>query len=195
MLKLCAKQVDNRQASRFNEFLKETFGGRQCIQSYLKDRTFQQWNDNEEVQCNRILPVLGHGILCKTKPDSDIKRYSNRKNWWTQAAARRRYFEGLARDLADPNSAKAQARKTRRFAGLLHRMDDARESKAYFHDPSHKGDKGKGKGKGKEMTPMPGLGDQLEQVQLEQIIDATAPPHSASAPRRIPMPGIFAGSP
>ena len=63
-------------------------------------------------------------------------------------------------------------------------MDDAREGKAYFHDPSHKGDKGKGKGKGKEMTPMPGLGDQLEQVQLEQIIDATAPPRSASAPPR-----------
>ena len=75
------------------------------------------------------------------------------------------------RDLADPNSAKAQARKTRRFAGLLHRMDDAREGKAYFHDPSHKGDKGKGKGK--EMTPMLGVGDLLERVQLEQIIDAT----------------------
>ena len=158
VMKLCAKQVDNRQASRFNEFLKETFGGRQCIQSYLKDRTFQQWNDNEEVQCNRVIPVLGHGILCKTKPNSDIRRYS--------------YFEGLARDLADPISAQEQARdETRRFTGLLQRMDDAREGKAYFHDPSHKGDKGKGKGK--EMTPMLGVGDLLEHVQLEQIIDAT----------------------
>ena len=103
---MCAKQVDNRQASRFNEFLKETFGGRQCIQSYLKDRTFQQWNDNQEVQCNRVIPI----------------------------------------------SAQEQALdKTRRFTGLLQRMDDARKGKAYFHDPSHKGDKGKGKGKGKEM--------------------------------------------
>ena len=158
MLKLSSRQIDQRQAGRFNGFLKHYFGGTQCIQSYLKDRIFQQWNDNEEVQCNRILPVLGHGILCKTKPDSDIKRYS--------------YFEGLARDLADPNSAKAQARKTRRFAGLLHRMDDAREGKAYFHDPSHKGDKGKGKGK--EMTPMLGVGDLFELFQLEEIIDATA---------------------
>ena len=67
------------------------------------------------------------------------------------AAARKRYFEGLARDLADPNSEQARARKTRRFAGLLQRMNDAWEGKVYFHDPSHKGDKGKGKGKGKEM--------------------------------------------
>ena len=135
MLKCSSRQIEQRQTGRFNGFLRDYFGGTQCIQSYLKDRTFQHWwKDNEEVQCNRILPVLGHGILCKTKPDSDIKRYS--------------YFEGLARDLADPNSAKAQARdETRRFAGLLQRMDDAREGKAYFHDPSHKGDKGKGKGK------------------------------------------------
>ena len=78
--------------------------------------------------------MLGHGILCKTNPNSDIGRYS--------------YFEGLARDLAGPISAQEQALdKTRRFTGLLQRMDDAREGKAYFHDPSHKGDKGKGKGK------------------------------------------------
>ena len=148
------------QRGRFNGFLRQIFGGAQCIRSYLKDRTFQQWNDNEEVQCNRVIPVLGHGILCKTMPNSDIGRYS--------------YFEGLARDLAGPISAQEQARdETRRFTGLLQRMDDAREGKDYFHDPSHKGDKGKGKGKGKEMTPMPGLGDQLAQVQLEQIIDAT----------------------
>ena len=152
------------QIRRFNGFLRKMFGGAQCIQSYLKDRTFQHWWTKDKfggtqcVQCNRILPVLGHGILCKTKPDSDIKRYS--------------YFEGLARDLADPNSAKAQARKTRRFAGLLHRMDDAREGKAYFHDPSHKGDKGKGKGK--EMMPMRGVGDMFELFQLGEIIDATA---------------------
>ena len=161
MLKCSSRQIEQRQTGRFNGFLREIYGGTQCIQSYLKDRTFQHFwlKDNKKVQCNRILPVLRHGILCKTKPDSDIKRYS--------------YFEGLARDLADPNSAKAQARdETRRFTGLLQRMDDAREGKAYFHDPSHKGDKGKGKGK--EMMPMRGVGDAFELFQLAEIIDATA---------------------
>ena len=158
MLKCSSRQIEQRQTGRFNGFLTEIYGGTQCIQSYLKDRTFQQWNDNEEVQCNRVIPVLGHGILCKTNPNSDIGRYS--------------YFEGLARDLAGPISAQEQALdKTRRFTGLLQRMDDAREGKAYFHDPSHKGDKGKGKGK--EMTPMLGVGDLFELFQLEEIIDAT----------------------
>ena len=117
-MKLSDKEVNNRQASRFNEFLNGTFGGRQCIKSYLKDRTFQQWNDNDEEQCTRFIPYLGHGILCKTNPNSNI------------------------------------------------------EGKDYFHDPSHKGDKGKGKGK--EMMPMRGVGDMFELFQLGEIIDATA---------------------
>ena len=119
MLKCSSRQIEQRQTGRFNGFLRDYFGGTQCIQSYLKDRTFQHWwKDNEEVQCNRILPVLGHGILCKTNPNSNI------------------------------------------------------EGKDYFHDPSHKGDKGKGKGK--EMMPMRGVGDMFELFQLGEIIDATA---------------------
>ena len=38
-MKLSSKQVNTRQASRFNGFLKHYFGGTQCIQSYLNDRT------------------------------------------------------------------------------------------------------------------------------------------------------------
>ena len=116
------------------------------------DRTFEHWwtKDNEEVQCNRILPELDE-TKGATKPDSDVKPYPNKKTWWAKKSATKRYFEGLARDLADPNSEQARARKTRRFAGLLQCMNDAWEGKVYFHDPSHKGDKGKGKGKGKEM--------------------------------------------
>ena len=39
-LKCSARQVEQRQGSRFNGFLKYYFGGSQCISSYLKDRIF-----------------------------------------------------------------------------------------------------------------------------------------------------------
>ena len=82
-----------------------------------------------------------------TKP----KHYPNRKTLEAKKSATKRYYEGLARDLAEPYSIQARARTTHRFTSLLKRMNDARLGNLYFHDPSHKGDKGKGKGKGKEM--------------------------------------------
>ena len=152
-MKLCAKQVNNRQSSRFNGFLKHYFGGTQCIQSYLFDRTFVHWwiQDKKdksivkEVQCTRILPELIQ--TGATKPDNDVKHYPNRKTLEAKKSATKRYYAGLARDLADPYSIQARARTTRRFTSLLHRMNDARMGNLYFHDPSDKGDKGKGKGK------------------------------------------------
>ena len=52
MLKRTTRQIQHMQRGRFNGFLRQIFGGAQCIQSYLKDRTFQHfW------PCNRILPV------------------------------------------------------------------------------------------------------------------------------------------
>ena len=86
MLKICAKQVDNRQASRFNAFLKHDFGGPQAIQSYLFDRTFVHWwiEDKKtkivkEVQCTRILPELIE--TGAPKPDHYVKHYPKQKNF------------------------------------------------------------------------------------------------------------------
>eukprot|EP00974_Lingulodinium_polyedra_P088202 8551998-Lingulodinium_polyedra.AAC.1 len=99
----------------------------------VKDRTFAK----------RMCPPLEN---VEPKPE-EVKCYTNKKNWWTAVAARKRYFEGSARDPANPHAESAKARKTCRFAGLLQHMDDARKGKAYFHDPaSHGSDKGKGKG-------------------------------------------------
>ena len=65
VLKVCARQVEQRQGGRFNGFLKYYFGGTQCIQSYLKDRTFGK----------RMLPPL-HDL--PRKPDEEVKRCTNR---------------------------------------------------------------------------------------------------------------------
>ena len=146
VLKCSARQVEQRQGSRFNGFMKYYFGGSQCIQGYLRNRTFGP----------RMLPLLGEDWA--NKPDAEVKRYSNKKSPHQAYAARKRYFEGLLRDLEDPGSEKAQRRKTRRFSGLLRRMEDARQGRAYFHDPAQpsgkdKGEsKGKGQGKGKVST-------------------------------------------
>ena len=64
-LKCSARQVEQRQGSRFNGFLKYYFGGSQCIQSYLKDRTFYK----------RMLPPLDD---LPGKPDEEVKRCTNR---------------------------------------------------------------------------------------------------------------------
>ena len=139
-LKFSARHIDQRQGSRFTGFLKHYFGGTQCIQSYLKDRTFLHWYSKKKghVDCTRILPALSEEDQAKAatkKPDDEIKRYSNKRSAKVQAKARRRYFEGLARDLANPNSRQAKARTTKRFTGLLTRMENARACRAYFHDP------------------------------------------------------------
>jgi hypothetical protein len=142
VLKMSARQVEQRQGSRFNGFLKYYFGGSQCLKSYLKDR-----------RCGpRMLPLMTDGDGEpgeQRKPDSKIVLYSNTKNWWVAAAARKRYFEGLVRDLQDPDSELAKQRKTWRFAQLLRRMEDARRGRTYFHDPApapEPYDKGEGKG-------------------------------------------------
>ena len=156
VLKLCAKQVDNRQASRFNAFLKHDFGGPQAIQSFLFDRTFVHWwiKDKKtkivkEVPCTRILPELIPELIQTGATKPGPKRYPNRHTFEAKQSAMKRYYAGLARDLADPYSIQARARTTRRFQPLLHRMDHVRMGHLYFHDPSDRGDKGKGKGKGK----------------------------------------------
>ena len=136
VLKCSHRQVEQRQSSRFNGFLKYYFGGSQCLQSYLKDRTFGP----------RVLPALREDL--GKKPDEQVVLYSNKKSARVAGAARVRYFEGLARDLADPTSDKAKQRKTLRFTGLLQRMEHARQGRVYFHDPAPQ-DKGKDKGKGK----------------------------------------------
>ena len=156
MLGYSAKQVENRQASRFNAFLKHDFGGPQPIQSYLFDRTFVHWwiEDKKtkivrEVQCTRILPELIPELIQTGATKPGPKRYPNRNTFEAKQSAMNRYYAGLARDLADPYSMKARKRTTRRFQPMLHRMDRARMGHLYFHDPSDRGDKGKGKGKGK----------------------------------------------
>ena len=139
VLKMSARQVEQRQGSRFNGFLKYYFGGSQCLKLYLKNRSFG----------TRILPQLigdhagDPGV--QHKPDSEVKRYTNTRNWWVAAKARKRYFENLVRDLQDPDSESAKQRKTRRFAQLLLRMDEARRGRRFFHNPPQKG-----MGKGRE---------------------------------------------
>ena len=154
--KFCAKQVENKQASRFNGFLKHFFGGPQPIQSYLFDRTFVHWwiKDKKtkivkEVPCTRILPELIPELIQTGATKPGPKRYPNRNTFEAKQSAMNRYYAGLARDLADPYSMKARERTTRRFQPMLHRMDLAKMGHVFFHDPSDIGDKGKGKGKGK----------------------------------------------
>ena len=157
VLKLCAKQVDNRQASRFNAFLKHDFGGPQAIQSFLFDRTFVHWwiKDKKtkivkEVPCTRILPELIPELIQTGATKPGPKRYPNRNTFAAKQSAMHRYFKGFVRDLATPYSIQARARTTPHFQHMVNRMNDARMGRLYFHDPSaSRGDKGKGKGKGK----------------------------------------------
>ena len=119
LLKCSARQVEQRQGGRFNGFLTYYFGGTQCIQSYLKGRTFGK----------RMLPPLRD--LPPRKPDEEVKRCTNRQNPRRAALARKHYFEGLVCDLNDPYSEQAKRRKTHRFVGMLQRMHDAREGTAF----------------------------------------------------------------
>ena len=154
---MCAKQVDNRQASRYNAWLRNDFGGPHAIQSFLFDRTYLHWwiKDKKtkivkEVPCTRILPELIPELIQTGATKPGPKRYPNRTTFAAKQSAMHRYFKGFVRDLATPYSISARARTTRHFQPLLYRMDHARMGRLYFHDPSDsRGDKGKGKGKGK----------------------------------------------
>ena len=109
------------------------------MKSFLKDRTFGP----------RVLPPLVEAEV-ESMPDIEVKRYSNIKSAKVAAKARRRYFEGLVKDLQDPESEKAKQRQTHRFEALLCRMDAARQGRTYFHDPAPEpSGKGKSSGKGK----------------------------------------------
>ena len=172
MLGYSAKQVENRQASRFNAFLKHDFGGPQPIQSYLFDRTYLHWwiEDKKtkivrEVQCTRILPELIPELIQTGATKPGPKRYPNRNTFEAKQSAMNRYFAGVVRDLATPYSIRARARTTRHFQPMLYRMDDARMGRLYFHDPSDsRGDKGKGKGKGKRRR--------TEEFWIERLVAA-----------------------
>lgn len=158
VLKLSARQIKQRQDSRFNGLMKHNFGGAKCLQAYLQDGTF----------VDRKLPPL---VDMPERDEILVSRYTNKRNVRRQALSKRKYYEGLVADLADPSSERAQKRTTLRFSKIQKAMEKARLGERFFYEPSWKqqegaesagaqgsagsdavdpanaGDKGQGKGK------------------------------------------------
>ena len=119
---LSSRQVNQRQVSRFNGYLKRHFAGAKNLKSYLKDGTHK----------DRMLPPLDDNMPEKT----EVARYTNTKGKKKEFLVRRReqYFNRLAWDLAHPNDESAKQRTTKRFARILQRMEAARSGKRYFYE-------------------------------------------------------------
>jgi hypothetical protein len=120
-LKYSARQVSQRQDSRFNGLIKHNFGGIKCLQAYLQDGTYGP----------RMLPPL----VSQPPRDEEVKRYANKRNPKQQKQSKRKYYENLVQDLTDPTSEEAQKRTSRRFAQIQKAMEDARQGRRWFYVP------------------------------------------------------------
>ena len=151
--KCSSYQCSQRQYSRFEGMLKNIYGGKKNLGKFLATETFT----------HRMLPLV--------KPWAEMKpldkRYANKKSKEAKVKGKRRYYEGLAKDLMDPTNAPKRA--TRRFGTIMEAMDRARDGQRFFYpypeetteaslhggpagfveESSHGDPKGEGKGKGK----------------------------------------------
>ncbi len=141
VLQLSSRQVNQRQDSRFNGLMKHNFGSSRCLQAYLQCGTFGP----------RMLPPLELEEM-PPKSSESVDRYTNKRNPQRQAQSKRKYYENLVADLADPSSERAQKRQSKRFANLQKAMEDARKGLRYFYNPAPLPPRGRTRGRSQQAS-------------------------------------------
>ena len=122
--RMCARQVDQRQGSRYNAYMVRTFGGQNCLKRFFLTRS---WTDR------RLPKHLEPEASTHRTRRVPIKMNTNR-NRKQQADARTRYFQNVKNDIEYPHSVSAQGRYSKYYARMQIRADRARKGEAFFHD-------------------------------------------------------------
>ena len=126
---LCARQVDQRQGSRYSAYMVRTFGGQNCLMHFFLTGS---WTDR---RLPKHLDPEANSDRTRRFP---IKIYPNRTT--TQSKnARARYYKNVKNDLEDPHSVSAQGRYSKRYARMQIRAERARKGEVIFHNELAKG--------------------------------------------------------
>ena len=126
---MCARQVDQRQGSRYSAYMVRTFGGQNCLMHFFLTGS---WTDR---RLPKHLDPEANSDRTRRFP---IKIYPNRTT--TQSKnARARYYKNVKNDLEDPHSVSAQGRYSKRYARMQIRAERARKGEVIFHNELAKG--------------------------------------------------------